>query len=78
MKYVHKWADLSENGLGLSLLNDCKYGHSIRDGEMGLTLIKSGTYPNENADIGIHEFTYSIYPHKDGGRKQGPWKWPMA
>lgn len=61
---AHKWADLSENGLGLSLLNDCKYGHSIRDGEMGLTLIKSGTYPNENADIGIHEFTYSIYPHK--------------
>ena len=61
---AHKWADLSENGLGLSLLNDCKYGHSIKDGEMGLTLIKSGTYPNENADIGFHEFTYSIYPHK--------------
>ena len=61
---AHKWADLSENGLGLSLINDCKYGHSIKDGEMGLTLIKSGTYPNENADIGIHEFTYSIYPHK--------------
>ena len=61
---AHKWADLSENGLGLSILNDCKYGHSIKDGEMGLTLIKSGTYPNENADIGPHDFTYSIYPHK--------------
>ncbi len=61
---AHKWADLSENGLGLSLLNDCKYGHSIKDGEMGLTLIKSGIYPNENADIGEHTFTYSIYPHK--------------
>lgn len=61
---AHKWADLSENGLGLSLLNDCKYGHSIKDGEMGLTLIKSGIYPNEDADIGEHVFTYSIYPHK--------------
>lgn len=61
---AHKWADLSENGLGLSLLNDCKYGHSIKDGEMGLTLIKSGIYPNEDADIGEHRFTYSIYPHK--------------
>ena len=60
---AHKWADLSEGGLGLSLLNDCKYGHSIKDGEMGLTLIKSGIYPNVNADIGKHEFTYSIYPH---------------
>lgn len=64
-----KWADLSENGMGLSILNDCKYGHSIKDGEIGLTLIKSGTYPNENADIGIHQFTYSIYPHK--GQWQG-------
>ncbi len=59
----HKWADLSDNGAGLSLLNDCKYGYSVRDGEMGLTLIKAGTYPNANADIGEHEFTYSIYPH---------------
>ena len=61
---AHKWADLSENGLGLSLLNNCKYGHSIRNGEMGLTLLKSGTYPNEGADIGSHDFTYSIYPHR--------------
>lgn len=62
---AHKWSDLSEQGLGISLLNDCKYGHSVRDGEMGLTLIKSGVYPNENADIGHHEFTYAIYPHAD-------------
>lgn len=59
----HKWADLSEEGLGISLLNDCKYGHSIKNGEMELTLLKAGTYPNENADIGKHEFIYSIYPH---------------
>lgn len=59
----HKWADMSENGLGISLLNDCKYGHSIKDGEMSLTLIKAGIYPNENADIEEHDFTYSIYPH---------------
>lgn len=62
---AHKWSDLSEQGLGISLLNDCKYGHSVRDGEMGLTLIKSGVYPNENADIGYHEFTYAIYPHAE-------------
>lgn len=62
---AHKWSDLSEQGLGISLLNDCKYGHSVRDGEMGLTLIKSGVYPNENADIGHHEFAYAIYPHAE-------------
>lgn len=59
----HKWADMSENNCGISLLNDCKYGYGIKEGHMSLTLIKSGTYPNENADIGMHEFTYSIYPH---------------
>ncbi len=60
---AHKWVDLSENGVGFSMLNDCKYGHSVKDGEMGLTLIKAGQYPYENADIETHEFIYSIYPH---------------
>ncbi|MGI5894454.1 MAG: glycoside hydrolase family 38 C-terminal domain-containing protein [Candidatus Merdivicinus sp.] len=59
----HKWADLSDNGGGMSLLNNCKYGYSARDGRLGLTLIKSGCYPNKDADIGHHRFTYSIFPH---------------
>ena len=59
----HKWMDFSEEGVGISLLNDCKYGYSAQHGEMALTLIKAGTHPNEDADMGQHEFTYSIYPH---------------
>ena len=31
---------------------------------MSLTLLKSGIFPNENADIGRHKFTYSLFPHK--------------
>lgn len=62
---AHKWADLSEGAYGVSLLNDCKYGYDIKDYTMRLTLIKSGTYPNPDADLGKHEFTYSIYPHKN-------------
>ena len=27
---AQKWADLSEGGYGVSLLNDCKYGHDIQ------------------------------------------------
>lgn len=60
---AHKWADLSEGGYGVSLLNDCKYGHDIKDGVMRLTLLKSAVFPNEDADREHHEFTYSIYPH---------------
>ena len=29
---VHKWMDVSEDGYGVSVLNDCKYGCSVRDG----------------------------------------------
>ncbi|MGI6536843.1 MAG: alpha-mannosidase [Caldicoprobacterales bacterium] len=69
-----KWADLSEDGYGVSLLNDCKYGYDIRDGHMRLTLLKSGIYPNPKADRGLHEFVYSLYPHggdwKEGGTVQ--------
>jgi len=47
----------------VSLLNDCKYGYDIKDNVMRLTLIKSATYPDPEADQGLHRFTYSLYPH---------------
>ena len=59
-----KWADLSEGHYGVSLLNDCKYGHSFLDGQMALTLIKSGIEPNPVADQERHVFTYALYPHE--------------
>jgi len=68
---AQKWADLSEDGYGVSLLNDCKYGHDIRDGQMRLTLLKSGMEPNPKADRGEHEFTYSLYPHGEDWRTGG-------
>lgn len=64
-----KWIDLSEGHYGVSLLNDCKYGHSIKDGNMALTLIKSGIEPNPLADQEEHFFTYAIYPHAGGWRE---------
>lgn len=60
---AHKWADLSEYGYGVALLNNCKYGYDIHDGVMRLTLIKSGIFPYPNADQEIHRFTYALYPH---------------
>lgn len=63
---AHKWADLSENGYGVSILNDCKYGYSIEDNVMKISLLKSATDPNPEADRGINKFTYSLYPHKGG------------
>lgn len=67
----HRWMDLSEGGYGVSLLNDCKYGHSVFDGDMALTLIKSGIEPNKTADQEKHVFTYSLFPHAGTWREAG-------
>ncbi|HEX5807520.1 MAG TPA: alpha-mannosidase [Anaerolineales bacterium] len=60
---AHKWADLSEGNYGVSLLNDCKYGHDIHKNVMRLTLLRSTTIPDPTADVGEHQFKYSLYPH---------------
>lgn len=60
---AHKFVDVAEYDYGISLLNDCKYGHSVRGGKIGLTLLTCGTYPSRNADQGKHVFTYSFMPH---------------
>ena len=67
----HKWADLSEGGYGVSLMNDCKYGYSMKDRVITQTLIKSGTEPNLTADQEEHFFTYSLYPHAGTWREAG-------
>lgn len=59
----HQWADLSENGYGVALLNDCKYGYDIKDGVMRLTLLKSAIHPDPEQDQGRHTFTYALFPH---------------
>lgn len=68
---AQKWMDFSEGHYGVSLLNDCKYGHSVRDGVIGLTLLKSGVEPNPKADMEVHEFTYSLYPHGETWKQAG-------
>lgn len=65
---MHKWIDISEDGYGVSMINDCKYGCHVHDGEIGISMLKSAMYPNPDADKEHHSFTFSIYPH------EGDWK----
>jgi alpha-mannosidase len=67
---AHKWVDLSEGGYGVSLLNDCKYGHDIHGQVLRLTLLRSPTKPDPTADFGEHYFVYSLLPHA-GSWQQG-------
>lgn len=63
---AHKWTDLSEQGMGISMLSDVKYGISCQGGRLGITLHKSGTHPDDRGDRGESYFSYAIYPHEGG------------
>jgi alpha-mannosidase len=64
--YAHKFCDISEARFGVALLNDSKYGYSVRDNNMGLSLLKASKFPDHEADMGVHEFVYSLLPHDRG------------
>ncbi|MFW6033499.1 MAG: alpha-mannosidase [bacterium] len=67
----HRWADMSEHGYGVALLNDSKYGHSAYGNVLRLSLLRAPTSPDPDADQGEHRFGYALLPHtgdwRDGG-----------
>lgn len=66
---AQRWADLSEAGYGVALLNDGKYGYDVHGHTLRLTLLKSGISPDPDADTGRHRFTYSLLPHAGDWRE---------
>lgn len=60
----HKWADLSENGFGVSILNDSKYGFATCGSLMRLSLLRAPKAPDAHADMGKHKIRWAIFPHK--------------
>ncbi|MCY0878460.1 MAG: alpha-mannosidase [Firmicutes bacterium] len=73
----HQWVDLSEWGYGVALANDSKYGYDVKDQVLRLTLLKSATHPDPDADQGTHRVTYALYPHAGeamaGGVEAAAW-----
>jgi alpha-mannosidase len=68
-----RWADFSGTGAdgkvyGLSLLNKDKYGYDAAGNVLRLTLLRSPTWPDPDADQGHQHFHYALYPHA------GTWK----
>ena len=69
---AHKWVDLSDGKTGMALLNNSKYGHSVKDGELRLTLLRSSYYPDLYPNQGLFRIRYALYPHA-GDWKNGVW-----
>ncbi len=60
---AHGWLDLSDGSGGVALLTDGTYGHSVDGSTIGLSLLKSGAWPDPHADEGAHRFRYSLMPY---------------
>ncbi|KAF2482566.1 putative alpha-mannosidase I [Neohortaea acidophila] len=59
----HKWADLSEHGYGVSVLNDSKYGFATAGHVMRLSLLRAPKAPDAHADMKTHHIRWAILPH---------------
>jgi alpha-mannosidase len=67
-----RWADLGNGKHGFSLINESKYGYDAKGNMLRISLLRSPTWPDPNADRGHHHFRYSLYPHG------GDWKQAMT
>jgi alpha-mannosidase len=63
-----RWADLGDGQHGFSLLNEAKYAYDAKDNVLRLTMLRSPTWPDPDADRGHQHFSYALYPHA------GTWK----
>ena len=65
---AERWADLGDAKHGFSLLNKDKYGYDAVGNTLRLSLLRGPTWPDPEADQGMHHFHYALYPHA------GTWK----
>ncbi len=58
-----RWADLGDGKNGFSLINESKYGYDAKGNLLRLSLLRSPTMPDPEADQGHQHFAYTLYPH---------------
>ncbi|WP_338604699.1 alpha-mannosidase [Sulfolobus tengchongensis] len=66
---IQKFVDLSESEYGVAILNNGKYGATLRGSSIGLSLTKTPIYPDPTTDLEEITFTYSLFPHVGDWRK---------
>lgn len=76
-----RWVDLSGSSgraggalRGISLLNDCKYGHDVTDSTVHLTLLRCSYSPDPRPDVGTHHIGYALFPHEQGFAEGGTFR----
>jgi alpha-mannosidase len=63
---AHRFVDIAEPDFGVAVLNDGRYGHSVFDEAIRVSLARAANYPDPTADRGHHDVTLAILPHGPG------------
>lgn len=56
----HRYSALCDGSHGAAVLNDCKYGISMNQNVLELTLLRASACPEMRADNRVHHFTYAF------------------
>ncbi|MGP1273533.1 MAG: alpha-mannosidase [Phycisphaerales bacterium] len=68
---VHRWMDIAQPGAGLAVLNTSKYGAAAWGSTLSLSLLRSPTHPDPDADRGSHSIRTALLPHAGDWRSAG-------
>lgn len=63
---VHLWLRLGDATTSCIMASPHKYGYSVKDNEMSITLLRSPEAPDPLCDVGEHEFSYSFFVEEGG------------
>ena len=67
----HRWMNIAEVGRGLAVLDQGIYGKSAHGGCLGLSLLRSTTFPDPAADRGAHVLRWGLMPHGGNALQAG-------
>ena len=56
----HRYSALCDGAHGVAVLNDCKYGISMNENALELTLLRASASPEMRADNCVHHFCYAF------------------
>ena len=70
---AQRWVDVTDGKNGIALLNKTKYGHSLTNDTLRLTLLRSSAEPDYYPNLGRIMIDYALFPHT-GDWKNGVWQ----
>lgn len=66
---AQKWIDCSNQVFGVSLLNNGKYGFTINDAVLTMSVVRGAREMDPRMDEGKHSFKYALIAHSSGWRE---------